>query len=122
MEERRQEEFSREVALLKTLRDRNIVQVGAWRSWLCGRLNGLLVVVRCCSQGAAAKVGGCLDRSLGRLWLTALLRPLSLQFIGACLDGPTPMLVTEFLEFGDLWRALPLKNAAGQRIFAWHKR
>ena len=32
------------------------------------------------------------------------------------------MLVTEFLEFGDLWRALPLTNAAGQRIFAWHKR
>ena len=32
------------------------------------------------------------------------------------------MLVTEFLEFGDLWRALPLNNAAGQRIFAWHKR
>lgn len=32
------------------------------------------------------------------------------------------MLVTEFLEFGDLWRALPLKNAADQRIFAWHKR
>ncbi|KAI3430778.1 hypothetical protein D9Q98_009190 [Chlorella vulgaris] len=44
------------------------------------------------------------------------------QFIGACLDGPTPMLVTEFMEFGDLWRALPLKNQAGQRIFAWHKR
>jgi hypothetical protein len=32
------------------------------------------------------------------------------------------MLVTEFMEFGDLWRALPLKNQAGQRIFAWHKR
>jgi serine/threonine protein kinase len=32
------------------------------------------------------------------------------------------MLVTEFMEFGDLWRALPLKNAADQRIFAWHKR
>lgn len=46
----------------------------------------------------------------------------SLQFIGACLEGPTPMLVTEFMEFGDLWRALPLKNAADQRIFAWAKR
>ncbi|KAL4436406.1 hypothetical protein ABPG77_009968 [Micractinium sp. CCAP 211/92] len=68
-ERRRGEEFEREVALLKDLRDRNIV-----------------------------------------------------QFIGACLDGPAPMLVTEFMEFGDLWRALPLKNAAGQRIFAWHKR
>ncbi len=32
------------------------------------------------------------------------------------------MLVTEFMEFGDLWRALPLKNAADQRIFAWAKR
>ncbi|KAI7845368.1 hypothetical protein COHA_001075 [Chlorella ohadii] len=68
-ERRRGEEFEREVALLKTLRDRNIV-----------------------------------------------------QFIGACLEGPTPMLVTEFMEFGDLWRALPLKNAADQRIFAWAKR
>jgi hypothetical protein len=68
-ERRRGEEFEREVALLKDLRDRNIV-----------------------------------------------------QFIGACLDGPTPMLVTEFMEFGDLWRALPLKNPQGHRIFAWHKR
>ncbi len=45
-----------------------------------------------------------------------------MQFIGACLDGPTPMLVTEFMEFGDLWRALPLKNLQAQRIFSWHKR
>lgn len=68
-ERRRGEEFEREVSLLKTLQNRNIV-----------------------------------------------------QFIGACLDGPAPMLVTEFLEFGDLWRGLPLKNPADQRIFAWHKR
>lgn len=44
------------------------------------------------------------------------------RFLGACLDGPAAMLVTEYMEFGDLWRALPLANTGGQRIFGWWKR
>ena len=32
------------------------------------------------------------------------------------------MLVTEFMEVGDLWRVLPLQNNAGDRIFGWYRR
>jgi hypothetical protein len=70
-EPRHTEAFAREVALLKTLRDRHIV-----------------------------------------------------QFLGACLNGPqgTAMLVTELMELGDLWRALPARDGQGHRIFSWNRR
>jgi len=70
-EPRHTEAFAREVALLKTLRDRHIV-----------------------------------------------------QFIGACLNGPqgTAMLITELMELGDLWRALPARDTLGNRIFSWNRR
>lgn len=63
--------FAREVSLLKTLRDRHVV-----------------------------------------------------QFLGACINGPqgTAMLVTELMELGDLWRALPARDSSGERIFAWRRR
>jgi hypothetical protein len=48
--------------------------------------------------------------------------PWHVQFLGACMHSGCAMLVTEFLELGDLWRALPLRNTAGERIFAWGKR
>lgn len=44
------------------------------------------------------------------------------RFLGACLDGPSAMLVTELMELGDLWRALPLIGSGGARIFCWEKR
>jgi hypothetical protein len=68
---RHTESFAREVALLKTLRDRHIV-----------------------------------------------------QFLGASLSGPqgTAMLVTELMELGDLWRALPARDSQGHRIFSWNRR
>jgi Protein tyrosine and serine/threonine kinase/PAN domain len=70
-EPRHTEAFAREVALLKTLRDRHIV-----------------------------------------------------QFLGACLNGPqgTAMLITELMELGDLWRALPARDGHGDRIFSWNRR
>jgi hypothetical protein len=70
-EPRHIEAFSREVALLKTLLDRHIV-----------------------------------------------------QFIGACLNGPqgTAMLITELMELGDLWRALPARDSQEHRIFSWNRR
>jgi hypothetical protein len=56
----------------------------------------------------------------------ALLRTLRdrniVQFLGASFEGAAALLVTEFMEFGDLWRALPLRSRAGDRIFAWHRR
>lgn len=55
-----------------------------------------------------------------------LLKSLShrhvVQFLGACTSGPMAMLVTEFMELGDLWRAMPLTDAQGQRIFSWRCR
>ncbi|GAB4820305.1 hypothetical protein N2152v2_007351 [Parachlorella kessleri] len=44
------------------------------------------------------------------------------QLLGANLEGPAAMLVMEYMELGDLWRALPLRNSAGDRIFAWQRR
>ncbi|KAL6772225.1 hypothetical protein ACKKBG_A29430 [Auxenochlorella protothecoides x Auxenochlorella symbiontica] len=41
------------------------------------------------------------------------------QFIGACIQGEEAMLVTEFMEFGDLWRAATLRSPRGDRIFGW---
>ncbi|GAB4820308.1 hypothetical protein N2152v2_007354 [Parachlorella kessleri] len=68
---------------------------------------------------------GCRDRNV-------------VQFIGACLSGPhggpggpregdpgqegEAMLVTEFMELGDLWKLVPLRGASGQRVFGWHGR
>ncbi|KAL4517967.1 hypothetical protein Ndes2526A_g02333 [Nannochloris sp. 'desiccata'] len=70
-EPRHTEAFAREIALLKTLRDRHIV-----------------------------------------------------QFLGASLNGPqgTAMLITELMELGDLWRALPARDSHEQRIFSWNRR
>lgn len=70
-EPRHTDAFAREVSLLKTLRDRHVV-----------------------------------------------------QFLGACINGPqgTAMLVTELMELGDLWRALPARDSNGERIFAWRRR
>lgn len=44
------------------------------------------------------------------------------QFLGASLDGASAMLVTEFMELGDLWRALPIRNSNGERVFCWSRR
>ena len=66
---RRRDEFIREVTLLRSCRDRNIV-----------------------------------------------------QFIGACIRDSEAMLVTEFMDLGDLWRAATLRNTRGERIFGWHGR
>lgn len=46
------------------------------------------------------------------------------QFMGACLNGPqgTAMLITELMELGDLWRALPARDGSGERLFGWYKR
>ena len=58
----------------------------------------------------------------------ALLRSLRdrhvVQFLGACNNGPqgTAMLVTELMEIGDLWRALPARDSTGERIFSWRRR
>ena len=70
-EQRHSDAFAREILLIKTLRDRHVV-----------------------------------------------------QFLGACLDGPqgTAMLITELMELGDLWRALPTVDKSGQRIFGWYNR
>ncbi len=46
----------------------------------------------------------------------------AVQFLGASLDGASAMLVTEFMELGDLWRALPIKNHIGERVFGWYRR
>ena len=44
-------------------------------------------------------------------------------FLGACINARhEAMLVTEFVELGDLWRAATLRNARGARIFAWQNR
>jgi hypothetical protein len=56
--------------------------------------------------------------------------PHVVQFLGACAGGAgapggsvAAMLVTELMELGDLWRALPATHAAtGERIFAWRQR
>lgn len=66
---RRRDEFIREVTLLRSCRDRNIV-----------------------------------------------------QFIGACIRDDEAMLVTEFMDLGDLWRAATLRNPRGERIFGWYGR
>ena len=55
----------------------------------------------------------------------ALLRDLRhrniVRLIGACLDGPggTALLLTELMDLGDLWRALPARTQSGDRIFSW---
>jgi hypothetical protein len=57
--------------------------------------------------------------------LRSLRDPHVVQFLGACLDGPqgTSMLVTELMELGDLWRALPAHSpSSGERLFAWQRR
>ena len=43
------------------------------------------------------------------------------RLIGACLDGPggTALLLTELMDLGDLWRALPARTPSGERIFSW---
>lgn len=38
------------------------------------------------------------------------------------MDGKSAMLVTELMELGDLWRALPLESREGGRIFSWYNR
>jgi hypothetical protein len=45
------------------------------------------------------------------------------RFLGAYLEGPAAMMVTEFMEFGDLWRALPVTmlSSSEERIFGWYK-
>lgn len=56
--------------------------------------------------------------------LKALRHRNVVQFLGASLDGPqgTALLVTELMELGDLWRALPAKDDSGERIFGWYLR
>lgn len=54
--------------------------------------------------------------------LKSLDDPHIVQFLGACLDGPAAMIVTEYMEFGDLWRTIPLRTASGDRIFSWYRR
>lgn len=49
------------------------------------------------------------------------------RFLGAYLEGPAAMMVTEFMEFGDLWRALPVvitlpSSSSEERIFGWYKK
>jgi len=46
------------------------------------------------------------------------------RFLGAYLEGPAAMMVTEFMEFGDLWRALPVTmlSSSEERIFGWYKK
>ncbi|PSC71778.1 serine threonine-kinase [Micractinium conductrix] len=94
---------------------------GAFGTCYKGLYHGsMLVAVKVLHRVESRRRGEEFEREVG------LLKQLHdrniVQFIGACLDGPAPMLVTEFLEFGDLWRALPLTNPGGQRIFAWYKR
>ncbi len=56
--------------------------------------------------------------------LKALRHRNVVQFLGASLDGPqgTALLVTELMELGDLWRALPAKDDNEERIFGWYLR
>lgn len=57
--------------------------------------------------------------------LKALRHHNVVQFLGAALNGPqgTALLVTELMELGDLWRALPAKDpTTSERIFSWHRR
>ena len=56
--------------------------------------------------------------------LKALRHRNVVQFLGASLDGPqgTALLVTELMELGDMWRALPAKDDRGERIFGWYNR
>lgn len=57
--------------------------------------------------------------------LKALRHRNVVQFLGAALNGPqgTALLVTELMELGDLWRALPAKDpVSGNRMFSWKRR
>jgi len=56
--------------------------------------------------------------------LKALRHRNVVQFLGAYINGPagTAMLVTELMELGDLWRALPAVDPSGVRLFPWHRR
>lgn len=56
--------------------------------------------------------------------MVALQHTNIVKFMGACLNGPqgTAMLVTELMELGDLWRALPARDGSGERLFGWYKR
>ncbi|GAB4813247.1 hypothetical protein N2152v2_000293 [Parachlorella kessleri] len=46
------------------------------------------------------------------------------QFVGAAFDPSCDqaMLVTEFMEAGDLWRALKWRDEQGRRVFGWYRR